>query len=85
MLAAPFKVVLNLKDFRDLPDGVEPQSPDDFLCNLFDLDPDGMVSLLRDQAVALKRPPRTFDELVAALAKAVPEFASAICDHAAAE
>ncbi|MGH7272451.1 MAG: PIN domain-containing protein, partial [Polyangiaceae bacterium] len=31
----------NLKDFATLPDGVEAQSPDDFLCNLFDLDPVG--------------------------------------------
>lgn len=27
---------LNLKDFRPLPEGIEAQSPDAFLCNLFD-------------------------------------------------
>jgi putative transposase len=29
----------NLKDFAPLPEGLEAQSPDEFLCNLFDLDP----------------------------------------------
>lgn len=36
----------NLKDFKPLPDGIEAQSPDEFLCNLFDLDPDGFVEML---------------------------------------
>ncbi|MGH7284916.1 MAG: PIN domain-containing protein [Polyangiaceae bacterium] len=38
----------NLKDFITLPDGVEAQSPDEFLGNLFDLDAEGFVALLRD-------------------------------------
>jgi len=33
-------VTNNLRDFVPLPEGIEAQSPDDFLCNLFDLDPD---------------------------------------------
>jgi predicted nucleic acid-binding protein len=32
----------NLRDFAELPEGIEAQSPDVFLCNLFDLDPDGL-------------------------------------------
>jgi predicted nucleic acid-binding protein len=32
-------VTSNLKHFRELPEGIEAQSPDDFLCNIFDLDP----------------------------------------------
>ena len=74
----------NLRDFQALPDGVEAQSPDEFLSNLFDLDPNGIVELLRDQAAALKKPPRTFEELVAALAKMVPAFAAAVVKHLAA-
>jgi hypothetical protein len=50
-------VTSNLKDFRTLPDGIEAQSPDKFLSNLFDLDPDGMVELVREQAKALCNPP----------------------------
>jgi hypothetical protein len=33
-------VTSNLRDFQTLPDGVEAQSPDEFLSNLFALDPD---------------------------------------------
>src|SRR5687767_5943738 len=39
----------NLKDFDPLPDHLEAQSPDEFLCNLFDLDPEGFVEMLREQ------------------------------------
>jgi predicted nucleic acid-binding protein len=45
-------VTSNLADFHDLPEGIEAQSPDEFLCNLFDLDGAGLVELLRDQAAA---------------------------------
>jgi len=38
----------NLKDFGELPEGVEAQSPDVFLCNLLDLDPESFVELLRE-------------------------------------
>ena len=37
----------NLKDFTNLPAGLEAQSPDEFLCSLFDLDPEGFVEMLR--------------------------------------
>src|SRR5262245_22663972 len=40
----------NLKDFVPLPGGVEAQSPDEFLCNLFDLDPESFLEMLREQA-----------------------------------
>lgn len=70
----------NLKDFRHLPDGIEARSPDDFLRSLFDVDGKGMVTILRDQAAALRKPPRTFEELVDGLAKMVPGFAGAVRD-----
>lgn len=73
-------VTLNLRDFAALPEGIEAQSPDEFLCNLFDLDPDGMVDVVRKQAKALRNPPRSFDEVLAGLAKVVPEFASIVAD-----
>lgn len=74
-------VTMNLRDFRILPEGLEAQSPDDFLSNLFDLDPDVMIELLREQAAALRRPARSFEEIVEALAKMVPEFAAAAAAH----
>jgi predicted nucleic acid-binding protein len=71
-------VTSNLKDFRDLPDGIEAQSPDEFLCNLFDLEPDGMLTRLTDQAASMKRPPITLEQLLVALAKTVPDFVEAV-------
>jgi len=68
----------NLKDFAPLPDGIEAQSPDEFLCNLFDLDPDAFVELLREQAADLQKPPVSFEELLARLAKPVPELVAAV-------
>jgi predicted nucleic acid-binding protein len=74
-------VTMNLRDFGALPAGLEAQSPDEFLSNLFDLDPDGLVDLLREQAAALKKPPRSLEEIVRALAKMVPEFTEAVLKH----
>ncbi len=71
-------VTLNLKDFTPLPDGLEAQSPDDFLCNLFELDPVGFDALLREQAAELKKPPMSFEELLERLARVVPELVDAV-------
>lgn len=54
---------MNLSDFRDLPDGIEAQHPDEFLSNLFDLDPEALTGIVLSQAADLKRPPRTFEEV----------------------
>jgi predicted nucleic acid-binding protein len=77
-------VTSNLKHFRSLPNGIEAQSPDEFLCNLFDLNPDGMLSLVREQANALRRPPRTLQDVLSGLAKIVPKFAGGIAVHSGA-
>jgi predicted nucleic acid-binding protein len=71
----------NLKDFAQLPDGVEAQSPDEFLCNLFDLDPADFVQLLRDQAADLVNPPMTLEELLQRLARPVPDLVAAVREH----
>jgi predicted nucleic acid-binding protein len=73
----------NLKDFAELPEGIEPQSPDVFLCNLFDLDPEGFVELLREQADDLVNPPMTLDDLLARLARVVPDLVAAVREHLA--
>jgi hypothetical protein len=73
----------NLRDFAELPDGVEAQSPDEFLCNLFDLDPDGFEELLREQAADLAKPSVTFEELLERLARVVPEVVEAVRGHVA--
>jgi predicted nucleic acid-binding protein len=74
-------VTSNLKHFTDLPDGLEAQSPDTFLCNLFDLEPQVMVRLLRQQAGDLVNPPMTLHELLHRLARVAPDFVELVQDH----
>lgn len=71
----------NVRDFTPLPDGLEAQSPDEFLSNLFDLDPDALVDVLREQAADLQRPPVTVGELLARLALVAPDFVTAVRAH----
>jgi predicted nucleic acid-binding protein len=78
-------VTSNLRDFTELPEGMEAQSPDQFLSNLFDLDPKRFIELLREQADDLQNPPMTFDELLARLERVVPELVSAVRRHGTAE
>lgn len=75
-------VTSNLKDFRTLPEEMAAQSPDEFLCNLFELAPERMSALVRRAASALRNPPRTFEEMLRGLAKLVPDFARCVAEHA---
>jgi len=74
-------VTMNIKDFSKLPEGIEALGPDDFLRTLFDRDPVGMVSIVRQQAADLRRPPRSFEDVVGALRKVVPCFAGKLRAH----
>jgi len=71
----------NLKDFTPLPDGIEAQSPDEFLCNLFDLAPRGFVELLREQASDLHKPPVTLEDLLDRLSRPVPNLVRVVREH----
>jgi predicted nucleic acid-binding protein len=82
-VAAQVIVTFNLKDFRNLPQGIEAQSPDEFLTNLFDLDPDTLTQIVEEQAKALKNPPRSLGDLIRGLAKSVPDFAKCIQEYLA--
>ena len=75
----------NLKDFATLPEGIEAQSPDEFLCNLFDLDPPAFIEMLREQAADLVNPPIAFDELLERLRRVVPDLVDAVEDHLSSE
>jgi predicted nucleic acid-binding protein len=68
----------NLKDFVPLPQGLETQPPDEFLCNLFDLAPEGFVEMLREQSADLVKPPVAFEELLERLARVVPDLVAAV-------
>lgn len=76
-------VTFNLKDFVPLPSGIDAQSPDQFLSNLFDLDADGFIELLTEQAAALRKPTMTLDALLDSLAKTVPDFVASVRAHMA--
>jgi hypothetical protein len=65
----------------ELPEDIEAQSPDTFLCNLFDLDPDAFVDLLREQAEDLVNPPLTLDDLLGRLFRVVPETVAGVRQH----
>lgn len=77
-------VTANLSDFPAAslePLGLEAQSPNDFLLNQLDLDPDIVIRVLHAQSAATQRPAITFDALVDQLIRCgVPRFA-----HAAAQ
>ena len=73
-------VTFNLSDFKNLPDGFEAQSPDEFLCHLHDLDPNLMLDIIRQQAADMIRSARSPTEIAAALAKQAPEFGAALLE-----
>lgn len=77
-------VTANLDDFRALPDGLEAQSPDELLSHLFALAPDVLVEIVRSQAADLRRPPRTFEDVLSVLDRSVPGFAASVRRHVAA-
>lgn len=74
-------VTANLRDFTRLPEGIQAQSPDTFLCNLFHADADTLVEVVRSQAAALRRPPRSFEDILRSLEKVVPTFAARVREH----
>lgn len=74
-------VTANLKHFTRLPEGIEAQSPDEFLCNLFDLNPDVFIEMLRDQAADLTKPAVSFGELLAWLGRGAPQLVNAVKAH----
>jgi predicted nucleic acid-binding protein len=60
-------ITANLKDFPSValaPYGVEAVHPDDFVLDLIDLAPVTIADVVREQAGALKNPPRTLTELL---------------------
>ncbi|OHB31834.1 MAG: hypothetical protein A2790_03230 [Phenylobacterium sp. RIFCSPHIGHO2_01_FULL_69_31] len=67
-------VTSNLKDFRQLPDGIKAMSPDEFLTELIVEHPDRMRAALIAQASRLKREPNTVAQLLEVLKPVAPGF-----------
>lgn len=57
-------VTENTRDFSQMPDGIEAQTADEFLCDLFDLNPDRMMLALEKICAPRKGPPKEIQELV---------------------
>lgn len=74
-------VTFNLKDFYDLPTGIEAQSPDVFLGNIFDLAKEKFADLLQAQASDLNNPAVTLADLLKRLSRVAPDFAAAVNEH----
>lgn len=72
-------VTSNLKDFQRLPSGMEAQSPDEFLCHLFDLDPDVLVAALQQICDRNTHPPKEIRAL--AIATGLSKFIAMVNDH----
>lgn len=72
-------VTANVKDFPAAalaPHGVEAIHPDKFLQDLLDLDPELVLSCLREQQQACRNPEITLSQLLTALGRTVPGFAA---------
>ncbi|MBD2340430.1 PIN domain-containing protein [Calothrix sp. FACHB-156] len=77
-------VTSNLKHFKtkDLIHwNITAQHPDTFLSNLYDLDPDSMLQVIKRWSQDLKKPPLTFIELLDLLSKEIPQFVSKVLLH----
>lgn len=68
-------VTANLRDFYDLPIGVEAIHPDDFLCALMEMKVTSVMEVLVSQAAGYRRPELTVRELLDRLSISVPQFA----------
>lgn len=79
--SAQLVVTSNLRDFRNLPQNLEAQSPDQFLLSMLMTDSSGVIEVLKQQSAALKKPPVTLNELLTALSKTVPRFVQMLRVH----
>lgn len=80
-VGAQVVVSRNVDDFPPAacePLGVEAVSPDDFLIDLFHLDPLAALHAVSDQAAALTKPPLTAHQVLDYIALDAPEFAKLI-------
>jgi predicted nucleic acid-binding protein len=71
-------VTLNVRDFRNLPAGIEAMRPDEFLTGLFDAGPDTILRVLREQAAGLRRPPMTVEDVLGRLERVAPRLVAQV-------
>lgn len=77
----PLIVTENIKDFPQAaldPFGIEADTPDAFLTDLFHRHPDRMVRIVQEQTSALRNPPRSLAATLRTLARYAPIFVGLI-------
>jgi len=57
------------------PYDIDIQDPDEFLCDLWSVDPEAMARVLRLQSAHLANPPQTVHQVIETLRRSVPRFA----------
>jgi hypothetical protein len=70
-------VSANVRHFPEdalAPWGIVVQSPDQFLTRLLELAPVRLLQIVREQAVLLRHPPLTVDQVLANMAAYAPRF-----------
>ena len=76
-------VTANLRDFVPLPEGLVSMSPDQFLCEVLKAEADKVPAILKEQAMDLKNPPISLEDLLARLEKVAPVFVTRVRDQLA--
>jgi hypothetical protein len=71
-------VTSNLKDFKDLPEGLAAMNPDAFLGAMFAADPDAVLDALAKQAASYRKPATSLVSLFDWLERVVPNFVAAV-------
>lgn len=74
-------VTSNLRHFPEAalePFAVRVLSPDEFMSDLFDREPEIVRTLLREQAAGLKRPPKSVADVINELRQHAPAFCAAV-------
>jgi hypothetical protein len=74
-IGAAIIVTSNVRDFKDLPQGIAAMTPDQFLVHVLAAAPAGMIAALRQQSAAYRRPPVSITELLDHLSAVTPSFA----------
>jgi len=81
-------VTANVRDFTHpilAQHGIEVKTPDDFLVDMYWLDPAGVIAILRQQAAATSKPPLAVSDVLHRLGAHAPAFVELVNSHVTAD